>query len=130
MLCRIFILCMSFMTVFAMPVMASSHHPQAFLERVTGTPDEGAQIVDHFCSTCHAPKPMIPLGAPKPGVASDWSVRLEQGFELLFKHADEGLRAMPPRGGCFECTEKQLWLAIAALLPIDEQKKILEDKTK
>jgi len=127
---RIFIVCMSFMAVFAMPVMASSHHPQAFLERVTGTPDEGSQIVEHFCSTCHAPNPMIPLGAPKPGVTSDWSARLEQGFELLFKHADEGLRAMPPRGGCFECTEKQLWLAIAALLPVDEQKKILEDKTK
>lgn len=130
MMYRFFILCISFMAVFAMPVMANSHHPQAFLERVVGQPDEGPQIVEHFCSTCHAPNPMIPLGAPKPGVASDWSARLEQGLELLFKHADEGLRAMPPRGGCFECTEKQLWLAIAALLPVDEQKKILEDKTK
>ena len=126
MMYRVLILCISFM---AMPVMAGSHHPQAFLERVAGAPDEGTQIVEHFCSTCHAPNPMIPLGAPKPGVVSDWSARLEQGLELLFKHADEGLRAMPPRGGCFECTEKQLWLAIAALLPVDEQEKILEDKT-
>lgn len=114
------------------PVMASSHHPQAFLEQVVGKSDEGPQIVEHFCSTCHAPKPMLPLGAPRMGMASDWRVRLEQGLNLLFKHADEGLRAMPPRGGCFECTDKQLWLAIAALLPtdIDEQKQILEDKIK
>jgi cytochrome c5 len=127
MMYRVYILCLSFIAV---PVLASSHHPQAFLERVTGVPDEGAQIVEHFCSTCHAPNPMIPLGAPKPGVVSDWSARLEQGLDILFKHADEGVRAMPPRGGCFECTEKQLWLAIAALLPVNEQKKILEDKTK
>lgn len=127
MMYRVLVVCMS---LIALPVMAGSHHPQAFLERVAGLPDEGPQIVEHFCSTCHAANPMIPLGAPKPGVISDWSARLEQGLDILFKHADEGLRAMPPRGGCFECTEKQLWLAIAALLPVDEQKKILEDKTK
>ena len=117
---------------FCVPAMANSHHPQAFLDQVVGTLNEGYEIVEHFCSTCHAPKPMLPLGAPRMGMASDWRARLDQGLERLFKHADEGLRAMPPRGGCFECTDKQLWLAIAALLPtnIDEYKQILEDKTK
>ena len=100
--------------------MAAAHHPQAFLERVQGEPDEGAQIVQHFCSTCHALKPMIPLGAPKRGVSKDWAPRLAQGLDVLFKHTDEGLRAMPPRGGCFECTDAQLWLAIKALLPAEE----------
>ncbi len=127
MMYRTLIFCISLFTI---PVMAGSHHPQAFLERVTGTVDEGPQIVEHFCSTCHAPNPMIPLGAPTIGVASDWRPRLDQGLERLFQHANEGLRGMPPRGGCFECTEKQLWLAIAALLPVEEQKKILEDKIK
>lgn len=125
MMCRVLSVCLMLM---ALPVLAGSHHPQVLLDRVAGSPDEGAQIVEHFCSTCHAANPMIPLGAPKPAVVSDWSARLEQGLDILFKHADEGLRGMPPRGGCFECTDKQLWLAIAALLPIDEQKKILEGK--
>ena len=126
-----FVLSMSFILVLV-PELANSHKPQAFLEQVAGTSDEGPQIVEHFCSTCHALNPMIPLGAPRMGTTSDWRARLEQGLDLLFKHADEGLRAMPPRGGCFECTDKQLWLAIAALLPMDivEQKQILEDKTK
>lgn len=124
MVCRVFMLCLC--CCFSGVVFAGSHHPQAFLDRAKDAPDEGAQIVEHFCSTCHAPNPMIPLGAPKQGMTSDWSARLEQGLDDLFKHADEGLRAMPPRGGCFECTEKQLWLAIAALLPEEEQKNILD----
>tara|TARA_R110002126_G_scaffold291802_1_gene459143 strand:+ start:44076 stop:44471 length:396 start_codon:yes stop_codon:yes gene_type:complete len=131
MMLRMFVISMSFIFILV-PDLANSHKPQAFLDGVAGTSDEGPQIVEHFCSTCHAPSPMLPLGAPRMGVTSDWRARLEQGLDLLFKHADEGLRAMPPRGGCFECTDKQLWLAIAALLPMDivEHKQILEDKTK
>ncbi len=101
-------------------VFAASHHPEAFLERIKGTPDEGVQIVDHFCSTCHALRAPIPLGAPKRGMAKDWLPRLEQGMDVLLKHTCEGLRAMPPRGGCFECTDEQLLLAIKALLPADK----------
>jgi cytochrome c5 len=100
-------------------VFAASHHPTAFLERIKGSPDEGTQIVQHFCSTCHAAKPMISLGAPKPKLSTDWTPRLTQGLDVLFKHTDEGFRAMPPRGGCFECTDAQLWLAIKALLPAE-----------
>ena len=103
--------------LFATEIMATSHHPEAFLERIKDTPDEAEQIVQHFCSTCHALKPMIPLGAPRRGIAKDWLPRLEQGVDVLLKHTEEGLRAMPPRGGCFECTDEQLLLAIKALLP-------------
>ncbi|MCH9763559.1 MAG: c-type cytochrome [Gammaproteobacteria bacterium] len=102
----------------------ASHHPTAFLERIKNTPDEGDQIIQHFCGTCHASKPLIPLGAPKPKVSQDWLPRLEQGPDVLFKHTNEGLRAMPPRGGCFECTDAQLWLAIKALLPEDALDKL------
>ena len=103
-------------------VFAASHHPGAFLENIKGESDEGQQIVQHFCGTCHATRPVIPLGAPRPKVAKDWLPRLEQGPEVLFKHTDEGLRAMPPRGGCFECTDEQLMLAIKALLPDEDTK--------
>lgn len=110
------------LSLFVSSAMAATHKPQAFLEEVKGKPDEGAQIVEHFCATCHAEKPMIPLGAPRKGAAKDWSVRLQKGIDTLFKHSSEGYRAMPPRGGCFECTDEQLMLAIKALLPnVDEK---------
>jgi cytochrome c5 len=38
-------------------------------------------------------------------------------MDALFQHTDEGLNAMPSRGGCFECSDKQLMLAIRAMLP-------------
>lgn len=103
--------------------LAASHRPQEMLERVRGTPKEGAYIVEHFCSTCHALHPQIPLGAPRMGVASDWQARTSQGMAALLRHTEEGLGAMPARGGCFECTDEQLALAIAALLPAQKNSK-------
>jgi cytochrome c5 len=104
---------------------AASHHPQDFLKQITGSKDEGEQIVEHYCSNCHAVKPLIQLGAPRIGVSADWSPRIKQGMNTLFKHTDEGINAMPARGGCFECSDKQLILAILALLP-EKDKKVLK----
>lgn len=95
----------------------ASHHPQDFLKEVRGLPDEGQQIANHYCANCHATRPLIELGAPKIGQASDWEPRLKAGLELLFQQADAGINAMPARGGCFECSDEQLKLAILALLP-------------
>lgn len=96
---------------------AATHHPQAFLDSITGHRDEGPQIVTHFCSTCHDLEPQIPIGAPRLGVEADWCARIRQGIDALLDHTEEGFNAMPPRGGCFECTDKQLRLAIEAMLP-------------
>lgn len=105
-----------------LPTMAwtASHHPQIFLKSIAGLKDEGTQIVRHYCAICHAPQPRILLGAPRMGCEQDWKPRLKQGLDTMFKHTNEGLNAMPARGGCFECTDKQLWLAIKALLPKDQ----------
>ncbi|MFT4059884.1 MAG: c-type cytochrome [Legionella sp.] len=96
---------------------ANSHHPQDFLYSISGAKNEGEQIYVHFCVNCHALKPLISLGAPRIRERADWQVRLKQGMSVLFKHTDEGLGTMPPRGGCFECTDKQLLLAIKYMLP-------------
>ena len=98
---------------------SASHHPQVFLKEIAGSKTEGVQIVQHYCAMCHADKPMIPLGAPTIGQNAAWKSRIKQGIDTLFKHTDEGLNAMPARGGCFECTDKQLLLAIMAMLPKD-----------
>lgn len=91
---------------------SSTHHPQVFLEAIRNRPDEGQQIVQHYCASCHAQKPLISLGAPRIQVKEDWENRLKQGFDTLFNHTDAGMGAMPPRGGCFECTDEQLRKAI------------------
>ena len=94
-----------------------THHPQEFLASIQGKPDEGAQIVQHFCANCHAVKPLINLGAPRIGQKADWLNRVNQGLTILFKHTAEGYNAMPPRGGCFECSDEQLKKAIQVMLP-------------
>jgi len=103
--------------LFVQSVFSATHHPQIFLKKIEGTKDEGQQIVRHYCSQCHAVKPLIPLGAPRIGVLSDWAPRMKQGMAILLKHTDEGINAMPARGGCFECSDRQLKLAVLAMLP-------------
>lgn len=103
----------------------ATHHPQEFLKKIAGSDDEGAQIVTHYCANCHAEHPIISLGAPLIGQTDDWNPRIKQGLDVLFKHTDEGLNAMPARGGCFECSDKQLMLAVMAMLPQQGKKALL-----
>lgn len=110
-----------FLMILTSVVVAASHHPQEFLAEIAGHDDEGVQIVSHFCATCHAPQPLILLGAPRIGYEKDWQPRLKQGLETLLQHTEEGLGAMPARGGCFECSDEQLVLAIKAMVDINNQ---------
>jgi cytochrome c5 len=58
---------------------------------------QGAEAVyTAVCATCHASGL---AGAPKIGDAASWGPRIAQGYETLLKHAIEGIRAMPPKGG-------------------------------
>jgi cytochrome c5 len=98
-------------------VHAASHHPEDFLHSIQGSKTQGQKIYQHFCSNCHALKPLIPLGAPRLRQKNDWVKRLKHGMPSLIKNTQEGLNAMPARGGCFECTDEQLLAAIEYLLP-------------
>ena len=48
------------------------------------------------CAACHTSGA---AGAPKLAVPDQWSARIAQGYDTLVKHAIEGIRAMPARGG-------------------------------
>lgn len=122
----VFSVFISLLFLFSPHLSAETHRPQQFLEAVAGKPDEGAQIVSHYCANCHAPKPLIPLGAPVTGDKEAWKLRIKQDFDQLFEHADAGFNAMPARGGCFECSDQQLLLAILALIPKNDQKALIE----
>jgi len=48
------------------------------------------------CSACHAAGI---AGAPRTGDVKAWAPRIKQGFDVLVKHAVEGFKAMPAKGG-------------------------------
>lgn len=56
----------------------------------------GDAVYTANCAACHATGA---AGAPKLGEAGDWTKRIAQGAETLFKHAIGGLNAMPAKGG-------------------------------
>ena len=70
----------------------------------------GEQVVKETCSACHA---VGALGAPKIGDKGAWGPRLPQGYGILVKHAIEGIRAMPARGGNAELTDTEVAGAVA-----------------
>ncbi len=103
-------------------MLAAEHHPEDFLASIQNSPDAGEKIYSHFCSSCHAAEPLIPVGAPRVRVAKDWEPYIQgKTVEELVKIIDNGLGAMPPRGGCFECSDKNLKAAIIYMLPQNKE---------
>ena len=56
----------------------------------------GEEMVKNNCAMCHAAGMM---NAPKIGDKAQWAPRIAQGYETIVKHAIEGIRSMPARGG-------------------------------
>jgi cytochrome c5 len=56
----------------------------------------GEAVYKLACSACHGSGA---AGAPKTGVATAWAPRIKQGYDTLVKHALEGFKAMPAKGG-------------------------------
>jgi len=57
---------------------------------------DGQAVYSSTCVACHGAGV---AGAPKVGDAGAWGARIAQGYDTLLKHAIEGLRAMPAKGG-------------------------------
>jgi len=56
------------------------------------------------CANCHASGIE---GAPRKGDAAAWAPRLRQGDATLLAHVRNGMRAMPPRGLCNDCSDAE-----------------------
>ncbi|MCS6944642.1 MAG: c-type cytochrome [Sutterellaceae bacterium] len=56
----------------------------------------GDAVYKLACGACHDSGA---AGAPKVGDIAAWASRLKQGYDTLVKHAVEGFRGMPPKGG-------------------------------
>ncbi len=69
----------------------------------------GEQVYQAACIGCHGTGA---AGAPKIGDAAAWAPRIDQGMDTLISHAINGIRVMPPRGGCAGCSDDELKSAV------------------
>jgi cytochrome c5 len=70
----------------------------------------GQEVYDAVCTSCHAAGA---LGAPKFENKGDWAGRVGQGYDTLVKHAIEGIRQMPARGGDGDLSDTEVARAVA-----------------
>jgi len=61
-----------------------------------GALKSGEAVYNLACVACHGAGV---AGAPKTGDVAAWKPRLSQGFDTLVKHAVEGFKTMPAKGG-------------------------------
>jgi cytochrome c5 len=90
---------------------SNSQAPEEIAARIAPVADAGFTLKDAnapkvlqtgeavYTSTCAACHGAGVAGAPKFGDAGAWSARIAQGYDTVIKHAIEGLRAMPAKGG-------------------------------
>ncbi len=73
----------------------------------------GKSVYEKSCALCHAAGV---AGAPKLDDKSDWSPRIAQGKDTLYKHAIEGFTGkkgvMPPRGGAASLSDEEVKAAV------------------
>ena len=72
----------------------------------------GAEVVKGGCAMCHAAGLM---SAPIIGDKAQWGPRIAQGYETLVKHAVEGIRSMPAKGGNPALTDSEIAAAVVEM---------------
>ncbi|MEJ7805136.1 MAG: c-type cytochrome [Telluria sp.] len=102
----------------------NSQSSEAIAERLRPTADAGFMLKDANapkvllagdavytanCAACHTSGA---AGAPKLGDAGGWAARIGQGYDVLVKHAVEGIRAMPAKGGNPDLDEVEVARAV------------------
>lgn len=70
-------------------------------------------IYDKHCKLCHQ---QGIAGAPKFADNKDWAPRITVGMEALVRSAWEGVRAMPPKGNCLECSYEDFSKAVEYMI--------------
>jgi cytochrome c5 len=70
----------------------------------------GEEISNQACVACHGAGLM---NSPAIGDTAAWATRIKQGYETLTKHAIEGIRSMPARGGNADLTDIEVAKAVA-----------------
>ena len=73
----------------------------------------GKEVYSRSCSTCHA---YGLSGAAKLVDFDYWDRVADKGMDTIFTHVKKGYRGkrgtMPPKGNCFNCSDKELQASI------------------
>lgn len=73
------------------------------------------QLLQRNCMGCHASGI---AGAPRYGVAADWTERIEtDGWENMVRRGWEGVGRMPPKGYCFQCSASDFEHLVRRMVP-------------
>tara|TARA_R110002124_G_scaffold174233_4_gene341852 strand:+ start:9968 stop:10399 length:432 start_codon:yes stop_codon:yes gene_type:complete len=76
--------------------------------------DAGVKRYKSMCFACHDTGAS---GAPKVGDKALWANRIKsQSIETIYKHAIEGYKAMPAKGGCISCADEEIKMAVDYML--------------
>jgi cytochrome c5 len=79
----------------------------------------GKQVYESVCIACHGTGA---AGAPKFGDKVWVEREKKEGIKELVKDAIKGERAMPPKGGCAECTEEEIRAAVQYMIDAAKKK--------
>jgi cytochrome c5 len=102
----------------AAPAVPEAAAPEAAAPAMEQKPemeegDLGKKVFGSVCTACHT---MGVAGAPKLGDKAEWSARIAQGKDVLYKHALEGFTGtkgvMPPRGGGMNLSDAEVKAAV------------------
>lgn len=94
----------AFPALFAVSLLAGCGPVEDTRGAAAGPPD-AETTYRRYCYSCHASGA---AGAPRLGDAEAWAPRVAQGWETLFDHTLNGLRGMPARGLCRQCSDEEL----------------------
>ncbi|WP_281646354.1 c-type cytochrome [Parendozoicomonas sp. Alg238-R29] len=74
-------------------------------------PRSGESVYNSYCTACHTAGI---LGAPKKGDGAAWKEKLATAgsYNQLLTNAINGIRSMPPKGTCADCSEDEISGAI------------------
>jgi glucose/arabinose dehydrogenase/cytochrome c5 len=73
----------------------------------------GKMLYSTACGSCHSSGQAL---IPQLNDASAWPERLAQGDAVLYAHAIDGYRGMPPKGLCDSCSDEEIRLAVDYML--------------
>ncbi|MHA7916824.1 c-type cytochrome [Alloalcanivorax xenomutans] len=83
---------------------------------------DGASIYQQYCVVCHSSGAGgAPIVAKKNRL--HWSHEVEEeGFDAIVREAINGVNAMPPRGGCVDCSDEEIRATVIHMLQLSGAK--------
>lgn len=76
-------------------------------------PRSASEVYSSACAACHDTGA---AGAPKKGDVDAWSSRIDKGMDTLVSHAIDGFNAMPAKGGCSNCSDEEIRIAVELMV--------------